>query len=548
MKGEPLRMEKGSYKEVAVAVAVAGSSSPVIPGSSRKSLNAVAVAVAFAFAFAVPIQAQEQLGTISFPNSGNQQAQAPFLKGMKLYWSFEYDRAAEAFQEAQKADPTMTLAYVGEALTHTHQVWNQQNLTAGRAALAKLAGTTTQRLEKAKTPRERMYGELAEVLYGDGSKAKRDTIFTAYAERLSRAYPTDDEAKMFHAAGLLGLNQSERDFTTYMQAGALAEEVLRRNPDHPAAAHFVIHAFDDPVHAPLGLWAARLYSKIAPGAPHAQHMTTHIFVAMGMWDDVIAQNIIAAGHDHDKYVPGHYTWWLGYGYVQAGRFTDARKHLETVKANLDKGLPRASAPAYQMMRAHYVLDGERWNDSVAKGAPLDAAAVLRGTPVEFFVHGFASLKRGDSEQVGYALAGLGNPRNQSDLTKIMEQELRGAIASKQGKHDEAIALLKQAAEAEDRLAFEFGPPAIPKPTTELYGEVLLAAGKPGEAVAAFKRSLARTPGRSRSLIGLARAASASGDKASAATAVAQLKANWHAADKDLPELAELTRLTADGAK
>src|SRR5215212_3945517 len=176
--------------------------------------------------------------------------------------------------------------------------------------------------------------DAVEALYGPGSKPRRDTLFSAAIDRIVLAHPNDDEAKVFQALALLGLSQSVRDIPTYMRAGAIAEEVLRRKPDHPGAAHFVIHAFDDPIHAPLGLWAARAYSKIAPQAPHAQHMTTHIFLAMGMWDEVVSQNVIASGPNRHDWHAGHYTMWLGYGLLQQGRFADARTHLVHLRGNV----------------------------------------------------------------------------------------------------------------------------------------------------------------------------------------------------------------------
>jgi tetratricopeptide (TPR) repeat protein len=515
-------------------------------------IAAAVVVVAAAIAVAVPLSAQEKLGTIVFPNSGNSAAQEPFLRGMKLYWSFEYPRAAEAFREAQKADPTMALAFVGEALTHTHQVWNQQNVAAAREALGRFAPTPTQRMAKAGSPRERLYVEMAEYLYGDGPKARRDTLFTEAAERIVRAHPADDEAKMFHAIGLLGLNQSVRDFTTYMKAGAISEEVLRRNPDHPAAAHFVIHAFDDPVHAPLGLWAARLYSKIAPGAPHAQHMTSHIFVALGMWDDVISQNVVAAGHDHDNWQAGHYTIWLGYGLLQAGRVEEARKHIESLARNSAKA---QRAPVYAGLTAlanHFYVDA---------GQSIGEASWLRFLPAQLtlpfanmkFVNGLEALRTNKPDRAQTLAAELeqavttGSPDGRAAFA-VLANELRAAISSAAGKHDAAITLARQAAEAEEAMPYEFGPPQFVKPTHELLGEVLLKAGKPAEAQAAFTKSLARMPGRARSLIGLARAAHAGGDKSTAESAVAQLKANWHAADKNLTDVTELTKLLAAGAK
>ena len=521
-----------------------------------KALFAVSVCSAISVASILgptPVAAQTQtpkLGTISFPNSGNAASQAPFTRGVLLYYTFEYGPAAESFREAQKADPSFALAYWGEALTFTHQVWNQQDMAAGRAALAKLGPDVASRRAKAANAREKMYMDLAEELYGAGGKEKRDTLFTAAALRLSTANPSDDEAKILYALGLLGLNQSVRDFTTYMQAGSIAEDVLRRNPDHPAAAHFVIHAFDDPVHAPLGLWAARAYSKIAPAAPHAQHMTSHIFVALGMWDDVISQNVIASGHDHEAYAAGHYTWWLGYGYVQAGRYADAKAHLETVKRNLDKG--RGGGGAVQMMRAHYVIDGELWTDPVAQWDLSGLPPSPYGSPNDLFLRGFTAIKRNDRATADAALDALaklpkpaaGTPGEFGGAPPVLERELRSAILSFDKKHVEAVALAREAAASEEAMPFEFGPPMVAKPTFELLGEILLAAGKPADAQAAFQKSLARTPGRSRSLIGLARAASAAGDRATAESAAQKLKSNWHAADKNLPELAEIARLVA----
>ena len=157
------------------------------------SVCSICVAISIAGPSSAHAQGEPTLGTIAFPTSGNAAAKAPFERGVKLYYSFEYGPAAEAFRESQKADPSFALAYWGEALTYTHQVWNEQYLDAARAALTKLAPDAAARRAKAKTPREKMYMDLAEALYGDGAKARRDTLFTAAAERLSTANPTDDE-------------------------------------------------------------------------------------------------------------------------------------------------------------------------------------------------------------------------------------------------------------------------------------------------------------------------------------------------------------------
>ncbi|MBM4193976.1 MAG: hypothetical protein FJ202_06295 [Gemmatimonadetes bacterium] len=487
---------------------------------------------------------QQPLGTISFPNSGNAAAQAPFIRGMLLYYSFEYEPAATAFQEAQKADPLFALAYAGEALTYTHQVWNQQNLATARGALARLAPTAAERRAKARTPREQMYLDAVEALYGEGSKPRRDTLFTLAAERASLAHPKDHEAKMWHALGLLGLNQSVREFTSYMQAGALAEEVLRENPDHPAAAHFVIHAFDDPVHAPLGLWAARAYSRIAPGSPHALHMTSHIFVALGMWDDVIARNTTAAHNQSHIIQAGHYSSWLGYGYTQAGRYAESRALLDTVRANFGKQ-QRGGEPGYIVnMRASYVIDGERWTDPVASwqlNIPLGQQVPLA---TDAFVAGMVALKRGDKAalekaDLAVATAHMRASGTTKDALNVVSLTLRAATAAVDKDWAVAASRARDAALVEAGMPFEFGPPQFVKPPEELHGEILLAAGRAAEAQAAFTRALARTPGRTRALIGLARAARAAGDAQSALTAAQRVQANWHKADAGLPEAAEM---------
>ncbi len=491
---------------------------------------------------ASPLSAQ-RLGTITFPTSGPAAAQDAFVRGVLFLHSFEYESAATAFREAQRLAPRFAMAYWGEAMTYTHPVWNEQDLGKARDALGRLAPTRTARLAAAGTPRERLYLDAVEVLYGEGSKPRRDTLYAAAVERLVEAFPDDDEAQAFHALALLGLNQGVRDVPTYMRAGAIAQDLLRRNPDHPGAAHYTIHAFDDPIHAPLGLRAARLYARIAPSAPHAQHMTTHIFVAMGMWDEVVSQNIAAAGHDHDQWQAGHYTAWLGYGYAQQGRMDEARKHLEVVRANYHRTARRGEDPSLMSMRAQYLINSERWTDPVAAWE-LDApGAGIVAQAMDAFATAYAALRSGNRRRAEQSLAelraraGRAAPddfysSNQS-VPGILERELRALLLIEDGKGAEGIALLREAAKLEDAIPLEFGPPDVVKPTHELLGEVLLGSGQAVEAQREFTRALELAPGRARSLLGLRRAALAAGDTAAAARALAAIERAWHSADPAL---------------
>jgi len=499
----------------------------------------------------VPAAAQEQLGKISFPNSGRAEAQPHFIRGVLLLHNFHYEQAAEAFRQAQKADPGFALAYWGEALTYTHQVWNQQDLAAGRAALARLAPSTEARLAKAPNARERMYLASAEALYGEGSKPRRDTLYADALEQLVQAQPDDDEAKVFYSVALLGLNQGVRDVPTYVRAGALAEDVLRRNPDHPGAAHFVIHAFDDPVHAPLGLYAARRYAEIAPSASHAQHMTTHIFLALGMWDEVAKQNEVASGPDRAHWRPGHYSHWLLYAYVQQGQYEAARQLLGSLASNAGSPPSRYNRGQLANFRARYVLDSEQWDGPEAKALAADTG-IAGEDDYEYatFAAGYAAARRGDVKLAEQMLARLARVNGDAATTVrpgatgikvvpvILELSLRAELLRRKGDKDEAIALLRRTTALEDGMPAEFGPPAVVKPSHELLGAVLLESGRAGEAVTELERALELAPGRSAALLGLGRAARAARKEAMAARAYATLAANWRAADAGLPALAE----------
>jgi tetratricopeptide (TPR) repeat protein len=212
------------------------------------------------------------LGRLEFTNSGAPEAQEAFTRGVLLLHSFEYADAAEAFRKAQQLDPGFAMAYWGEAMTYNHSLWGEQDREAAWQVLKRLGQTQEARLAVAPTEREKKYLTAVEILYGEGTKLERDIAYAEAMRRLSERYPADDEAKAFYAVALLGTAHDGRDHTIYMRAAAQAEEVFRANPRHPGAVHYLIHSYDDPVHAPLGLRAARAYSDIAPAASHAQHM------------------------------------------------------------------------------------------------------------------------------------------------------------------------------------------------------------------------------------------------------------------------------------
>lgn len=496
-------------------------------------------------------QTAPRLGTVRFPNSGARAAQPAFLRGVLLLHSFEYRRAAAAFREAQRLDPRFALAYWGEAMTWTHPLWNEQWVDSGRAVLSRLAPTPEARRSRAPTARERGYLEAVELLYGDGPKPLRDTLYAAAMERLALAHPGDDEAKAFHALALMGLSQGVRQVPTYMRAGAIALDLFHRLPDHPGAAHYVIHAFDDPTHAPLGLPAARAYSDIAPDAMHAQHMTSHIFVALGMWGETVAANEIASGPDPAKWIAGHPSSWLHYGLLQQGRYAEARRLLETVRGNLGRDSRPVTRGYYVAMRAQHLVIAGGWDDTVM-AEPVDPEGLGRvARALDGFIAGYSAVQRGDRaaaerRRTELDAAGVAGPGKDAfgesdDIVAVLQRELRGLVSLAAGDTAAALRHLREAVGIEDAMAVEYGPPSVVKPSHELLGELLLAMGQAGEAQREFTRALALAPRRAASLLGLARAAAAAGDRQTSDRAYADLRLVWSRADAGIPGLEEVTR-------
>jgi tetratricopeptide (TPR) repeat protein len=570
-----------------------------------------AAIVAAVLACSVPVMSAQELGTIDFPTSGNAAAQPFFIKGVLLMHSFEYDDAREAFVEAQKADPGFAMAYWGEAMTFNHAVWQRTSPELARAALAKLAATPDARRARAATEKEKDWLGAVEKLFGAGDKPARDLAYLDAMRRMRDKYPADDEVATFYALAILGTSHNGRDFSIYMRAAALVEQVYARNPQHPGAAHYLIHAYDDPVHAPLGLRYADAYSKIAPSASHALHMPSHIYVAMGMWDEAAAINersVKAADARREAKKLDvdqrgfHALLWLVYAYTQQGRYDEGRAILAQMEAAAKESGSERTRSHLALARAAWLIETRKWGEAKT---PVPSAGLSKGTAIaDLFAIGFAGIRSGNRAAAAKAMqemaalmeeapvngapvrstpssaparpgitpiapgpravpapgtkpivpqapqahqaheapaAGLptagagGDPR----VPQVMAQQLEAALLFVEGRREEALVLARQAAVVEAGLPFEFGPPVPVKPVNEQVGEMLLDLRRPREAMEAFELSLKRTPRRTLSLLGLARAAMASKDTATAVRAYGELREIWKKADKTLPELKEL---------
>ncbi len=531
------------------------------------------------FALLAPAYAFAQnsdLGQIDFPTSGAPQAQKAFIKGVLLLHSFEYDDAAEEFREAQKVDPGFAMAYWGEAMTHNHPIWMQVDVEKGKAVLDRLAPTREARAAKAPTQREKDYLNAVEILYGDGGDKKaRDLAYAGAMRHLSEQFPEDLEAAAFHALSLLGTCHNGRDFATYMQAAALAENVFQKNPHHPGAAHYLIHSYDDPIHAPLGLPKAQVYAKIAPAAAHALHMPSHIFFALGMWDEAAASNeeswAASLARQQRRNLPlaergYHSLLWRAYAYLQQGRFREAKALLENTAEDAKNSEARRIRFHLAAMRAAYLIDTQSWNSEAARmkvditglekdamagdlfvrgmcavktGEPAKAEKILQEIEALHPVIAAKSASAGAAETMQCHAVGSEAPYSSAlQAVDLMALELKALIQMNQGKSEEALQLLQQAAVAEDRMTFEFGPPVVVKPTRELRGEMLLERNRPKEAQAEFELALKRAPNRLRALLGLKKAATQAGDLARAQETQASLRKMLHRADTELAGLAQ----------
>jgi tetratricopeptide (TPR) repeat protein len=491
------------------------------------SVIALLVAGALGAQLAAQAPASKELGTINFPTSAQPAAQTPFLTGVKGLYNFEFDIAAEAFREAQKADPAFALAYWGEAMSYNHPLWAQQDLAAARRVLERLAPTAAARAAKAPAGKERDLMDSVEVLFGTGDKLARDIAYADSLKKMHAKYPKDDEIACLYALALLGTGRPGVSNTrNAMQAAAISQEIFQRNPKHPGAAHYIIHSFDDPDHAILSLTAAREYSKIAPSAAHALHMPSHIFVQLGMWDDVVASNIVAYKAAVDlaeaKNLPRgredfHTLSWLQYGYLQLGKVDEAQKCVDQAKAVADKDSAPNVRDGYASMKARQVVETARWEKLALPNGPVKdgGAPGYDGSAAYVLAAGLSAAKLGDSATATVAVEKLKAMRTQAESGSnayrakpfaIMEKEVAAALAASQKDTATAEKLLKEATALELSLDAPSGPPEPIKPSFELYGELLNDMGRSQDAAAQFNQSLQRMPNRRAALQGLEKSA------------------------------------------
>jgi hypothetical protein len=505
---------------------------------------------------------EAQLGTVHFPVSCAQSVQKPFERGVALLHSFWYEEAEKEFLDIAKDDPHCAMAHWGIAMSLWHQLWDQPDQKVIKRGLREVK--TGQKMAKKSTPREQAYLAAAKAFYSNSKNLKHDARAKAYSDAMKRvyeAYPNDHEAATFYGLSLIASEpDDDKDFATRKQAAAVLEKVYAVEPDHPGVAHYLIHTYDRPELAQLGIPAARSYAKIAPAAPHALHMPAHIFARVGLWQDDITSNIASidatrktaamgmGGEDHQF----HAMDFLVYAYLQSGREADAQKVIDEVKA-----MP----PMHQMagmnyderidsqvrFSASYALELHQWRD--AASLPLVTTGDPEYNSILYLARALGAARSGqlaearknidEAKKIAQSVREKKRTREANFLERSAG-EAQAWIAHSEGKDDEAIKLLRAAAENETD---GFSGTGF-LPAQELLGDLLLEAKRPQEALVEYQTDLKLNPNRFDSLYGAAQSAAAAGKQKEANDYYAQLLKSCEGGGSTRAELARAKELLA----
>ena len=504
---------------------------------------------------------EAQLGTVHFPVSCADSVQKPFARGVALLHSFWYEEAEKEFVDISKDDPHCAMAHWGIAMSLWHQLWdypNQKVLARGRNEVK-----TGQKLAKHATPREQAYLASLSAFYKP-KKLKHSDRAKAYSDAMKKVYetnPDDHEAATLYGLSLIASEpDNDKDFATRKQAAAILEKMFAVEPDHPGVAHYLIHTYDRPELARLGIPAARRYAQIAPAAPHALHMPSHIFARVGLWQDDINSNIASieatrktaamgmGGEDHQF----HAMDFLVYADLQSGREADAQKVIDEVKAmppthNM-QGMDFDERLASQVrFEASYVLELHDWKEAAALAPIKDVDPDYNG--VIYLTRALGAARSGQYAEARKeidnikAIARSYRDKKRTRYADFFDRQVGEAhawIAHSEGKDDEAVKTLRAIADKEKDGFSETGF----LPAQELLGDLLLEAKRPQEALVEYQTDLKQNPNRFDSIYGAAQAAEQAGKQKEASDYYAQLLKACEGGNSTRAELTRAKELLA----
>jgi tetratricopeptide (TPR) repeat protein len=488
-----------------------------------------------------------ELGVVHFPVSCNEAARKQFRRAVAMLHSFWYEESEKAFREVAAADPRCGMAWWGVAMTQYHPIWyppTPAELAAGRDAVAKA------RAIGAPTGREKAYIEAIGVFYDGSEGTPHKTRAAAYEKAMGQVAagnPDDLEAAAFHAVALLWtLSVSPNDETNPRQAAAILDRIAGKMPSHPGVLHYYIHAYDTPKLAPMALDAARAYAKVAPAVPHALHMPSHIFTRLGLWPDAIESNRASArtARDYETQAGMAGAWdqelhaldYLEYAYLQRGDDESARAVLDrTREVQSVEPVGLSAAYALSAVPVRWCVEGRRWTEAATlKPSPADfpwekfpiAEAMTAWARARGSIHtgerAAAAAEIARLQAIRDRLAGAAQAYDWSVPVEILRLEASGWLALSDGKKEEAISRLREAASREDATDKHAVSPGWIVPAREQLAEALLEIGRPGDALKEYETAIAVAPNRFNALAGAAVAAKAAGNTAAATKYSARL--------------------------
>jgi hypothetical protein len=469
----------------------------------------------------------QQLGTVHFATSCNETAQRRFDRAMRYQHSYWYLAAKGIFEEVLKADPTCAMAYWGIALTlldNPHNAIPQANLAPGLAAIQKAKEMG------AKTERERDYIDALLLMYADYDKlshAQRIRAFRDAEAKVAAKYPDDDEAQIAYAITLnTSADLNDKTYAQQMKGAAILEPISKRLPRHPGVTHYLIHLYDYPETAAKGIDAADRYASIAPAAPHAQHMPSHIYTRVGYWKQSIASNIASVNAAKGEKSVGNYLHaqdYMVYAHLQLGQDAQARAVIDDMMKETEfKATVLGADYALAASPARYAVERGDWN--AASQLPVRPSSFKFVMAVSHFARALGAARSGRPEAAAADVAKLTELAEKlreakdaywAEIVDIQRQVAAAWVLHAQGKYDEALKAMSAAADAEDRTEKHALTPGPLAPARELYGDMLLERGNAKEALAAFQATMAKEPNRFNGFVGAAKAAVAAGDKATA---------------------------------
>lgn len=464
--------------------------------------------------------APEKLGTVSFPTSCEPEVQQEFNRAVALLHSFAYKAANESFQAVAQKDPHCAIAHWGSAMTHYHQLWDLPPSPADSDA-------AVHEINQAASLKEASQRELAFIhaisqVFKDATTVPYSTRalnYEAAMHDLAAAHPRDVEAQVFYALALISnASPSDKEHRKQKQAADLLEPLFHEFPDHPGIPHYLIHACDNQELASRGLPAARAYAGIAPSAPHALHMPSHIFTRLGLWNDSIESNLAArraAQHEDDTGEELHAMDYLVYAYLQSGRDQDAAQVIQQLSAMPNKRMSDFKIGyAATAMPVRYIVERRKWSDAENVADPPDTAQP-QVVAIAVWARGLGFARTGHSleaateseklRQIEEKLR-LSNNNYWAIQVSIMRREIVAWSSQAVNQREEAVATLRSAADDEDAIEKLPVTPGPIIPAREQLGELLLEQSNPAAASQAFETALKNSPGRRGALQGAAQAA------------------------------------------